>query len=225
MKRLLVADDSVTIQKVVELTFAAEKLEIEAVADGEQAIEAARRLQPDLVLADVFMPGRDGYEVCAALKSDPELSHIPVVLLVGSLEPFDEEEASRVQCDAYLTKPFETAELVNVVHSLLNEERKRAPQAAAVAAVPADNSGNGGVSQRTRDSFTGPNVILDLFGARPTAAISAPQLSQQMVDSIVQQVVRRISTDVVREIAWEIVPEVSEMVVRQYLEQKGLPKQ
>ena len=158
--KLLLADDSVTIQKVVGLTFAAEDVQIESVADGDAAIERARAFRPDVVLADVCMPGRTGYEVCATIKSDPELRGTPVVLLVGTFEPFDEIEAARVKCDAYLTKPFDTSELIGIVRSLAG--RRGAEKAAAVTAqIAASESPL--VSERSRESFLGAGRILDVF--------------------------------------------------------------
>lgn len=187
-KKLLVADDSVTIQKLVSLSFAGEDVVIEAVGNGDQAIEKIRELRPDIVLADVFMPGCNGYEICATIKGDEELSKIPVVLLVGTFEPFDEIEASRVRCDAHLTKPFDTSELLQVVHSLLEGEALETRQAAAEKAMDvvgedetlptgtapeephSDKSpiqivpGLRLVSDRTRESFLGPRRVLDLIG-------------------------------------------------------------
>ena len=75
--KLLLADDSVTIQRVIELTFADEDMQVVAVGDGQQAIERVQTGSPDIVLADVGMPERDGYEVAAFIKGDPELAHIP----------------------------------------------------------------------------------------------------------------------------------------------------
>jgi CheY-like chemotaxis protein len=176
-KKLLLADDSITIHKVVGLTFAAEDVQIEAVTNGNLAVEQVRASKPDIVLADVFMPGRNGYEVCDAIKSDPELSGIPVVLLIGTFEPFDEVEASRVRSDAHLTKPFDTSELIQLVHDLT--EGKEIPkteeiefaesgpiaQAKTVAAagVGRDAKVVGLISPRTRESFLGENRILDIF--------------------------------------------------------------
>jgi CheY-like chemotaxis protein len=128
---LLLADDSVTIQKVVSLTFADEDVVLEAVGSGDLALEKAKLLRPDVVLADIFMPGPNGYEVCERIKADPELADVPVVLLVGTFEPFDEVEATRVRCDAYLTKPFDTSELVETVHALVRR-RRSAPAPAPV---------------------------------------------------------------------------------------------
>lgn len=118
--KLLIADDSVTIQKVVELTFLDEGMEVASVGDGRQAIDKLEEFAPDVVLADVFMPGRTGYEVCAAIKHHERFHDIPVMLLVGSFEPFDEAEARRVGADDVLTKPFQSIrQLVNRVGTLL----------------------------------------------------------------------------------------------------------
>ena len=83
-RTLLLADDSVTIQKVVGISFASEDVALITVDNGDDAIARARELRPDIVLADVVMPGKSGYEVCEAIKSDPDLQHIPVLLLTGT---------------------------------------------------------------------------------------------------------------------------------------------
>ncbi|MDQ6786248.1 MAG: response regulator [Acidobacteriota bacterium] len=119
-RRLLLADDSITIQKVVNLTFADEGIEVIAVGDGDAAMERFVQATPDLVMVDVNMPGFDGYKICEIIKQDEETKHIPVILLVGSFEPFDEDEARRVGADDYLTKPFQSIrQLVGKVTALL----------------------------------------------------------------------------------------------------------
>ena len=107
-RKLLLADDSITIQKVIDLTFADEGVEVITVGDGTDAIEKVEELLPDVVLADVYMPGFSGYEVCEYIKGSEKLKHIPVMLLVGSFEPFDEVEARRVGANDTLTKPFQS---------------------------------------------------------------------------------------------------------------------
>lgn len=120
-RKLLLADDSVTIQKVVNLTFADEGIEVIAVGDGDSAMEKFVELSPDLVMADVNMPGLNGYQVCEQIRQSATNRHIPVILLVGSFEPFDEAEAARVGADDHLTKPFQSIrQLVNKVTVLLN---------------------------------------------------------------------------------------------------------
>jgi CheY-like chemotaxis protein len=120
-RRLLLADDSTTIQKVVNLTFADEGIEVVAVGDGDAAMQKFVEATPDLVMLDVNMPGLDGYRLCEMIKQDDETKEIPVILLVGSFEPFDENEARRVGADDFLTKPFPSIrQLVNKVSDLLD---------------------------------------------------------------------------------------------------------
>jgi CheY-like chemotaxis protein len=130
--KLLLADDSVTIQRVIELTFADEDIDVSVVGDGKHAIEHIMASRPDIVLADIGMPERDGYEVAAFVKGDPALAHIPVVLLTGAFEPLDETRARNVGCDGVLVKPFEPQMVINRVRELLSGQRP-----VAVAAVPA----------------------------------------------------------------------------------------
>jgi CheY-like chemotaxis protein len=185
--KILLADDSMTIHKVVSLTFATEDVQIEMVTNGSQAMEKVRELLPDVVLADVIMPGKNGYEVCDAIKSDPELMHIPVVLLVGTFEPFDEVEASRVKCDAYLTKPFDTSELIQVVRDLSGHGAAEepavdsarvatetpAPEPAVTETLPEPQLQQL-VSDRTKNSFLGSDRILDLFDLPASEPDPAP---------------------------------------------------
>jgi CheY-like chemotaxis protein len=121
--KLLLADDSVTIQRVIELTFADEDVQVLAVGDGQQAIDRVRADRPDIVLADVGMPERDGYEVAAFIKSDPQFAHIPVLLLTGAFEPVDEVRARAVGCDGVLVKPFEPQMVISRVRDLLAGNR------------------------------------------------------------------------------------------------------
>lgn len=121
--KLLLADDSVTIQRVIELTFADEDVQVVAVGDGKQAIERLETDRPDIVLADVGMPERDGYEVASFIKTSPHLAHIPVLLLTGAFEPIDEARAKSVGCDGVLVKPFEPQMVINRVKDLLAGRR------------------------------------------------------------------------------------------------------
>ena len=105
---LLLADDSPTIQKVISLTFSDQGLEVVAVSDGEQALRRMEEGAPDIVLADAVMPVVNGYELCERIKQDARFRHIPVMLLVGTFEPFNEAEARRVGADDVLTKTFQS---------------------------------------------------------------------------------------------------------------------
>jgi CheY-like chemotaxis protein len=138
--KLLLADDSVTIQRVIELTFADEDVQVVAVGDGQQAIDRVKTDRPDIVLADVGMPERDGYEVAAFIKGDPELAHIPVLLLTGAFEPIDEARARAVGCDGVLVKPFEPQMVISRVRDLLAGKREGVSPA-KVADAPAAPTG------------------------------------------------------------------------------------
>jgi CheY-like chemotaxis protein len=135
-KKLLLADDSITIQKVIGITFANEDYELSIVGDGDSALEKARASRPDLVLADVFMPGKNGYELCAAIKQDPAFKGVPVLLLAGTFEPFDEEKAIGAGADSWISKPFESQALISKVESLLASS-SAASEPAPVVTAPA----------------------------------------------------------------------------------------
>jgi CheY-like chemotaxis protein len=136
-KTLLLADDSVTIQKVVGISFANEDVRIVTVDNGDDAVKRAKEIRPDIVLADVVMPGKSGYDVCAALKGDPALAHIPVLLLTGTFETFDDDRAARVGADGHITKPFEAQALVELVNARLQNAAPAKSAAPAAAAPPA----------------------------------------------------------------------------------------
>lgn len=116
---LLLADDSATIQRVIEMTFAEEDVRVVTVGDGREAIERIVADPPDIVLADTSMPVKDGYEVSAFVKAEPARSRIPVVLLTGAFEPVDDGRAREAGCDAVLVKPFEPKAVLGRVRELL----------------------------------------------------------------------------------------------------------
>ncbi|HTD51525.1 MAG TPA: response regulator [Thermoanaerobaculia bacterium] len=119
-KKILLADDSLTIQKVVELTFSDSGYELVCVSNGQKALDRIQQDRPDLVLADVVMPEKNGYEVCEAIKSNPATARIPVILLSGTFEPFDRERAERIGADAIVSKPFDSQQLIAQVDLLLD---------------------------------------------------------------------------------------------------------
>jgi CheY-like chemotaxis protein len=132
--KILLADDSATVQKIITLTFSDEGVEVIAVNNGDEAIDRLRRLRPALVMADICIPGKDGYEICEFVKTHPEMERTPVILLVPAFEPFDEERASRIGADHHLTKPFQSIRmLISVVKNLIDRK--------AAAEFPVGNGG------------------------------------------------------------------------------------
>jgi CheY-like chemotaxis protein len=138
---LLLADDSVTIQRVIELTFADEDVKVIAVSDGDQAIAQLEASPPDIVLADIGMPGRNGYEVAQYIRQTPHLAHIPVVLLTGAFEPVDQARAAEAGCDGVLAKPFEPQLVISRVKELLARPRRVPALIDADLAPPASTAG------------------------------------------------------------------------------------
>jgi len=178
---ILLADDSLTIQKVVELTFADTDFEIVALSSGDDLLERLPETRPDLVICDIIMPGKDGYEVCQEIKSDPNTLHIPVILLSGTFEPFDRDRALAAGCSEIMTKPFEARKLVDTVERLLSSG----------AAEPATAPAEGAVEPPVEEAVATP---MDAAPAEPTptaeespmAAEAAPELPPQPSESDVE---------------------------------------
>ena len=135
--KILLADDSVTVQKIITLTFSDEGVDVIAVNNGDEAINRLRRLRPALVMADISIPGKNGYEICEFVKNHPEMQGTPVILLVPAFEPFDEDRARRIGADHHLTKPFQSIRtLISVVKNLM--DRKAAAETSVAADRPVE---------------------------------------------------------------------------------------
>lgn len=186
-KTLLLADDSVTIQKVVGISLANEDIELVTVDNGDDAVTRAREVRPDIVLADIVMPGKNGYEVCEALKSDPALAQMPVLLLTGTFEAFDAERARQAGADGHITKPFEAQALVDQVSQLLarstplgDEAAERIdaqPTAEAVPAAAAQAPSGAGATGEAFDFFGGAEAAGE--ASWPSAASAADAAGQR----------------------------------------------
>jgi CheY-like chemotaxis protein len=116
---ILLADDSITIQKVVGIIFANEEFDLVVVDNGNAALEKAREIRPSVMLVDALMPGKNGYEVCEEVRRDPLIANTPLLLLVGAFEPFDEDKARKSGADDFITKPFESQNLIDKVKTLV----------------------------------------------------------------------------------------------------------
>ena len=178
---LLLADDSVTIQRVIELTFADEDVTVVAVSDGDQAIERLEASPPDIVLADIGMPGKNGYEVAQYIRQSPKLSHIPVVLLTGAFEPVDQARANEAGCDGVLAKPFEPQLVISRVKELLARSR-RGPEAPALDEYPG-RADEGEFSlpplaePRAVTPFVEPRLADAKIAAEPTGPVPRTELN------------------------------------------------
>jgi CheY-like chemotaxis protein len=166
---LLLADDSITIQKVVELTFAETEHKVVAVGSGRDLFKRLPEVKPDVVLCDVVMPDMNGYEVCQTLKSDPATLHIPVVLLTGTFEPFDRDRALAAGCDAIVTKPFEARDLISTVEDLITRA-KAMPAASAESGALGEHGTGEGVP-----SFDFSGSGFEKLGPPPPPPVPAPE--------------------------------------------------
>ncbi len=191
MSKLLLADDSITVQRIVELTFAGQGVQVVTVGDGQQAIARIPHERPDIVIADIGMAKASGYEVAAFMKRHPQLAHIPVLLMAGAFETVDQQRAEQVGADGIIVKPFEPYQVVSRVRELL----ARGPQGAGGPA--ADDAGDGEpgpprtepdrpVARRVTDGTTADNYFdrLDAaFASRTSAPLPEPPAGRGADDS------------------------------------------
>jgi len=124
-KTILVADDSATMRKILEKTFAAEPYDVVSVPSGEAAIVKARELRPDAILVDIGMPGVNGYDVCKTLRAEPAFAQTPILLLFGASLPYDEARGRDSGATEGLKKPFDTQQLIDKLGQLTAQGASR----------------------------------------------------------------------------------------------------
>jgi CheY-like chemotaxis protein len=116
--RVLVADDDPIILRLLEVNLGLEDFVVETASRGEDAIRRAQELRPDVIILDVMMPGMSGYEVAEQLRQDPGTAGIPVVFLSARAQEEDRKRGHALGVAAYVTKPFDPGELVDIVRRL-----------------------------------------------------------------------------------------------------------
>ncbi len=211
---ILLADDSITIRKVVELSFHDTDIRVESVSSGQEAVDRLPEMKPDLVLADVFMPGPSGYDLCRMIKESD--NPVPVLLLRGAFEPFDDGRAEACGSDGFLVKPFEARALVETVTELLQREiepvvepDREHVEAEALLDDLADEA-----------AFSdGPAVELDVADLPPEEIAPQDNSAPDTGEEAIRKAVASMSEDIIREIAWEVVPELAEALIRERIRQ------
>jgi CheY-like chemotaxis protein len=168
--KILLADDSITIQKVAGIIFGGEEYSLTVVDNGKAAVEKAREINPDVLLIDALMPGMSGYEVCEAVRATPLISTKPILLLTGSFEPFDEAKAKSCGADDYLAKPFESQQIVTKVKELIELGSSR-----TLASVVAEQDSI--IPPPVPEVVNKPAAVDDIWGAYTEPVEPAPAAS------------------------------------------------
>ena len=226
-RTILLADDSPTIRRLVIHTFADANIEIVEVNNGDAAIKSFEEARPSVVLADIYMPGKNGYQVCSYVRSHPRLSRTPVILLVGAFDAFDAEAAQQVGATASITKPFEPGALIDLVMSVMTSE------SADVAVEPEPEPEP--QPERHPEPQPAPQVVAtaaaietppapadeDLLGLESIFSQQHQPISAVMteddIDRIADRVIQRLSSHAIESIAWDVVPDIAERIVREEL--------
>ncbi|OGP81565.1 MAG: hypothetical protein A2Y95_11655 [Deltaproteobacteria bacterium RBG_13_65_10] len=120
-KRILIIEDEQAIRSILRKRLEANGYDVIVAEDGEEGLAVARQEKPDLILLDVMLPKRDGYSVCRLLKFDQRYRHIPVVMLTARAQEKDQKLGQQTGADAYVTKPFDAAELLATISSMLKD--------------------------------------------------------------------------------------------------------
>jgi CheY-like chemotaxis protein/predicted regulator of Ras-like GTPase activity (Roadblock/LC7/MglB family) len=136
MTKVLVVDDSLSVRKVVERALVGRQIEVVCAATGSEALERIERDEPDVIVCDVVMPDRDGYEICDFVKRHPRLGRTPVLLMSGIVNDDVRERAARVQSADVLSKPFAADDLLRRLDMLLTHASREAPSPAPPVAAP-----------------------------------------------------------------------------------------
>ncbi len=170
-KVILCADDSVTMQTVAEITFRATDFAYAGARSADEAIDKIKAQRPALVLADAVMPGKTGYDLCHALKSDPATADIPVVILCGNSAPFDGARGTQVGADGSLTKPWDTQVMLDKVVEILDKV------AASGVAKAAGKSAGAAPTPVAPPPVAPPPVAVPPVAAAPAAVAAQPKVA------------------------------------------------
>lgn len=235
---ILVADDSVTMRRIMEVTFAGEDAQVTAVTSGEACVEKARELSPDVVFADASMNDMDGYSVANAIKTATGLERTAVIVMASQKVPYDEAKGKAAGVDDHILKPFDTQHVIDRVNQVLSRPRMRAAAAASVpqpvppppppgvrttAASPPSLKSPGmappppqasGAIRSTGAAAVAarhdPAPLATANGASLQSRLEALGLDAQQVDGVLA-----LSREVIEQVVWEVVPELAETLIKE----------
>jgi CheY-like chemotaxis protein len=234
--KILVADDSVTMRRILELTFAGEDATVTGVESGDAAVARASEVRPDVVFADVSM-STDGYRVASSIKTTPGLEQTAVILLASQKHPYDEGKARAAGVDDHVLKPFDTQLVIDKVKQVLNRPRAAASaQAAPARPVPAPAP----PPQRPPVAAAPPMMQQPPMNdppqqpapaARPAPAAAAPAMAAAAARAVPADLgskldglgltndqvagVLQLTREVVERVVWEVVPDLAETLIKE----------
>jgi CheY-like chemotaxis protein len=212
MSRILLADDSPHAQRMGERILREEGFEVVTVTDGETALIRLKDVDPDIVLADVFLPLHSGYEICQYVKGQPRYRHARVVLLAGLLEPVDEAAAGRAGADGVLKKPFEASAMMALIRPLVEAaqlareaagaepaaepeaaappvvEALAEPEAAVAAAPEPEAVAPEAAPEPAAEAATAPQLAIDPERIRAAVTVALDRAMPAMVEEITEWV-------------------------------------
>ncbi|HEY6476655.1 MAG TPA: response regulator, partial [Polyangia bacterium] len=174
-KRILIADDSVTIQKAFAMTFAGEDVIVTAARSADEGLALARQARPDLIVADGAMPGRTGYDLCSQVRADAALRGVPVYILASSQHPYDEARGQGAGVDGYFIKPWDTSAFIEKAYAAAGASAQAAPPAPArvtAASLPASAMEEEDYGEISIDS-SGPATPLPITTGAPAVAAAS----------------------------------------------------
>jgi two-component system cell cycle response regulator len=181
-KKLLVADDSLTIQKVIKLALSGDGYEIQTVSDGTECLQQISLFRPDVVLIDVGLPGRSAFDIKKAANEDPDLSRLPFVLMSSAFEKVDEAKVALLKFDGRLTKPFDPSNLKGVLTSALAMNSGQTVKDFVPSAAPSTGFSTGSFnldpSDRSKQMMRPPLSALDSDGVTGEIQLMDPKVGQ-----------------------------------------------
>jgi CheY-like chemotaxis protein len=239
---ILVADDSVTLRRIMELTFAGEDASVTTVNSGDVAIARAGELLPDIVFADVSM-STDGYKVASAIKSTPGLERTAVIVLASQKHPYDEAKGKAAGVDDHVVKPFDTQHVIDKVKRVMSQPRaaaakpaaaaqpaaapqvrasrtgtmafERAPAAAAPAQPPSPAAAAHKPAAAAPQRATAPGGMQAAAAATAGGGDLAKKLDGLGLNAEQIQGVLSLSREVIEKVVWEVVPDLAETLIRE----------
>jgi DNA-binding response OmpR family regulator len=216
--------------------------DIIAVSNGDAAIRKFEELTPAVVLADIYMPGKNGYEVCTYVRKHAERGATPVILLAGAFDAFDGRVAATAGATAHITKPFEPQALVNLVLSVLSKETPAAqpapaepvattvppapaaapPPPAAPPSEPATRAPVAASPDASKETEAEDLLGLqELFKPAAPPQRSSASVTDEEIERIADRVIQKLSTQVIEDVAWHVVPDITTKVLREELKRQS----